>query len=208
MSDHTKALADALERALSIIGPDWYDGQGRPLAAWHKKASKHLAAYRATQQTKASDVADAAQVIAWARSNPRPPANSAFTAGPERQAAYWIEWAQASEPAHAAPIGLMEAVDYTLSQAPCDCPQAMRFERGEHMSGCYLFDLNEEYAKTSVCQASEQGQEPLEIMAKAIYRQFFGAEKYPWKDGGNSLKQDEARQYARAALAAQQGGKP
>lgn len=47
MTDHTKALADALERALSIIGPGWEDGQGRPLAAWHKKASKQLAAYRA-----------------------------------------------------------------------------------------------------------------------------------------------------------------
>lgn len=42
----------------------------------------------------APEIADAARVIEWARSNPRRPANSAFTAGAERQAAYWIEWAE------------------------------------------------------------------------------------------------------------------
>lgn len=41
-----------------------------------------------------NEVADAARVIAWAKSNPRKPANIAFTAGPERQAAYWIEWTE------------------------------------------------------------------------------------------------------------------
>ena len=41
--------------------------------------------------------ADAARVIAWAREQPRRPAATAFTAGPERQAAYWIEWAEAAE---------------------------------------------------------------------------------------------------------------
>lgn len=39
------------------------------------------------------DIADAARVIAWAREAQRKPAHAAFTAGPERQAAYWIEWA-------------------------------------------------------------------------------------------------------------------
>lgn len=39
-------------------------------------------------------VADSARVIEWAREKNRRPANSAFTAGPERQAAYWIEWAE------------------------------------------------------------------------------------------------------------------
>ncbi len=43
------------------------------------------------------DVADAGRVIAWANEKPRKPANLSFTAGPERQAAYWIEWAQAAE---------------------------------------------------------------------------------------------------------------
>lgn len=42
----------------------------------------------------APEIADAARVIEWARSNPRRPANSAFTAGAGRQAAYWIEWAE------------------------------------------------------------------------------------------------------------------
>ena len=44
-----------------------------------------------------ADVADAARVLDWARSNPRKPASTAFTAGAERQAAYWIEWAEAAE---------------------------------------------------------------------------------------------------------------
>ena len=42
-------------------------------------------------------VADAASVLMWAQEKPRRPANTAFTAGPERQAAYWIEWAEAAE---------------------------------------------------------------------------------------------------------------
>jgi hypothetical protein len=37
---------------------------------------------------------------------------------------------------------LLEAVDTILDEAPCDCPHSMRFDRGDHMSGCYLFDLN------------------------------------------------------------------
>lgn len=39
--------------------------------------------------------ANYSRVVAWARSKPRKPANLAFTAGAERQAAYWIEWAEA-----------------------------------------------------------------------------------------------------------------
>jgi hypothetical protein len=42
--------------------------------------------------------AEADRVLAWARSRPRKPAMLAFTAGPERQAAYWIEWAWANPP--------------------------------------------------------------------------------------------------------------
>ena len=41
-----------------------------------------------------SEVADFDRVVAWARSHPRKPAVLAFTAGPERQAAYWIEWTE------------------------------------------------------------------------------------------------------------------
>ena len=41
--------------------------------------------------------ADSAAVVAWAKERPRRAAHIAFTAGPERQAAYWIEWAEAVE---------------------------------------------------------------------------------------------------------------
>jgi len=41
----------------------------------------------------------------------------------------------------------------------------------------------------------------IEEAAKAIYRLFDGAETHPWVEGGNSNKQDDARRYARAALA-------
>lgn len=45
--------------------------------------------------------------------------------------------------------------------------------------------------------------EQQERVAQAIYRKMPGSEAHPWVEGGNSLKQDEARDYARAALAAQ-----
>ena len=38
-------------------------------------------------------IADFNRVAEWAKSANRKPAQLAFTAGPERQAAYWIEWA-------------------------------------------------------------------------------------------------------------------
>lgn len=47
----------------------------------------------------------------------------------------------------AAPAGLLEAVDSVLETAPCDCSHKRRYEDGEHMSGCYLFDLNIERCK-------------------------------------------------------------
>ena len=55
------------------------------------------------------EIADAARVIAWARDPQRKPAVQAFTAGAERQAAYWIEWAW-SEPAEIRREALREAV--------------------------------------------------------------------------------------------------
>lgn len=39
-------------------------------------------------------IADPARVIKWAYDPARKPANTAFTDGPERQAAYWIEWTE------------------------------------------------------------------------------------------------------------------
>lgn len=40
------------------------------------------------------------------------------------------------------PQGLIEAVDRVLEEAHCDCPQRLRFDDGQHLSGCPLFDLN------------------------------------------------------------------
>jgi hypothetical protein len=40
------------------------------------------------------------------------------------------------------PSALLEAVDTLLETAPCDCSHKRRHEKGEHMSHCYLFDLN------------------------------------------------------------------
>lgn len=52
-------------------------------------------AHQVAQMTAdASEIASADRVIAWATDPNRKPAINAFTAGPERQAAYWIEWAE------------------------------------------------------------------------------------------------------------------
>lgn len=65
------------------------------------------------------DVADAARVLDWARSTPRKPANAAFTAGAERQAAYWIEWAEAAERERNADAlrCTLEALDYCIEDS-------------------------------------------------------------------------------------------
>ncbi len=62
-----------------------------------------LAALRAQEQAcaaqqpaPADEIADAARVLEWMRTPNRKPAQMAFTHGPERQAAYWIEIAQAN----------------------------------------------------------------------------------------------------------------
>jgi hypothetical protein len=66
-------------------------------------------------------------------------------------------------------------------------------------------------ALRSALAQSESEPDKLEKAARAIYDIMpfdgVGSEKKPaWVEGGNSLKQDEARRYARAALAeAQQG---
>lgn len=66
-----------------------------------------------------SDQADAARVIAWAREQPRRPASTAFTAGHERQAAYWIEWAEHAErERHADALRCaLEALDYCIEDS-------------------------------------------------------------------------------------------
>jgi hypothetical protein len=55
--------------------------------------------------------------------------------------------------------------------------------------------------------------EQIESSAKAIYNllppcQGVSAKDYPWQPGGNSMKQDEARRYARAAIAAHLARQP
>ena len=57
-----------------------------------KKASTAQAVGR-SGRTDCSDVADYGRVVAWAKCQNRKPPQLAFTAGPERQAAYWISWA-------------------------------------------------------------------------------------------------------------------
>jgi hypothetical protein len=72
------------------------------------------------------EIADAARVIAWARDPDRKPAATAFTAGAERQAAYWIEWAQHEKTGalqitvDSAPalVELLEAIDPQKPAAP------------------------------------------------------------------------------------------
>jgi len=55
-----------------------------------------------------------------------------------------IDAARGAEPSetHMLRLSLVEAVETVLNEAPCDCPNKMRFERGDHLSGCHLFDLN------------------------------------------------------------------
>lgn len=56
--------------------------------------------------------ADAGRVLEWMRTQNRKPANLAFTDGPERQAAYWIEIAQQMVAQQTTEPGLPEAVGY------------------------------------------------------------------------------------------------
>lgn len=63
---------------------------------------------------------------------------------------------EALAPATAAPVehaDLVEAVDRVLAEAPCECGERLRFDRGEHLSGCYLFDLNEARNRASASAA-------------------------------------------------------
>jgi hypothetical protein len=59
------------------------------------ESSTMLAAADELERLEKAHVADAAMVVEWAMTPNRKPAQLAFTAGPERQAAYWIEWVEA-----------------------------------------------------------------------------------------------------------------
>lgn len=52
----------------------------------------------ATLQPAQDQTVDAARVLEWMRTQPRKAAQLAFTEGPDRQAAYWIEIAQSEKP--------------------------------------------------------------------------------------------------------------
>jgi len=62
---------------------------------------------------------------------------------------------EASKPvqAEAPSSALIEAVDTLLDTAPCDCSDKRRFEKGEHLSHCYLFDLNVSRLATKQAEA-------------------------------------------------------
>ena len=70
----------------------------KPISAQEQDITNHLNEMKTGKPTwvapMPSEIADAARVVAWARDPNRKPANTAFTAGPERQAAYWIEWTE------------------------------------------------------------------------------------------------------------------
>jgi len=57
-------------------------------------------------------IADAARVMAWMQQDPRPSPQAAFTAGPERQAAYWAEIGACTLKEIAAELRVGEAIHY------------------------------------------------------------------------------------------------
>jgi len=63
---------------------------------------------------------------------------------------------QSTTPAKAPGAALLEAVDSMLDTAPCECGDRRRFDKGEHLSGCYLFDIN--IARTSMATAQAPAQ--------------------------------------------------
>jgi hypothetical protein len=63
-------------------------------------------------------------------------------------------------------LDLMEAVDNVLTLAECECPHSMRFDRGEHMSGCYLFDLNLAYIAAPPAAPAQQADTSVERLLR------------------------------------------
>lgn len=66
---------------------------------WVKTGHIDKSVFKALIEGIQSRECDPARVLEWMHSDDRKPANLAFTAGPERQAAYWIEIGQAALPA-------------------------------------------------------------------------------------------------------------
>lgn len=92
-----RALSDAYLRLREILGAMDAPDISTPEAMW--AYVEDVARLKVASTTDC----DAAAVIAWANTPGRKPANLAFTAGAERQAAYWIEWAQQGQDSE--PIG-------------------------------------------------------------------------------------------------------
>lgn len=61
---------------------------------------------------------DAARVLEWMHSKPRKAAQLAFTEGPDRQAAYWIEIAQAELPTHRTQLKYGSQTNYQTVNLP------------------------------------------------------------------------------------------
>lgn len=85
------------------------------------------------------EIANAERVIEWARSLPRKGANVAFTAGAERQAAYWVEWAEGEHKEQLADLALIVA--RLARRLPNDDPfreAALAFLREHGLTGSPL----------------------------------------------------------------------
>jgi hypothetical protein len=117
--DDINAAIEALRSALAQQGEE----QGEPVA-WidpivgtirhdYERFDKsgHQPLYAAPQPAVQEETANPARVLEWMRTPNRKPAQTAFTAGPERQAAYWIEIAQGeSRPQAVRAAALKEAI--------------------------------------------------------------------------------------------------
>ena len=102
------------------------------------------------------------------------------------------------EPVQRPSADLIEAVDTLLNEALCDCPDRMKHEHGEHLSGCHLFDLNE--ARLRMTKRTEPVQEPVLNEAEAIAA---ADRMFEHQQIGNHVprcSRDEFRELAMAAI--------
>ena len=87
------------------------------------------------------------------------------------------------EPVQRPSADLIEAVDTLLNESLCDCPDRMKHGRGEHLSGCHLFDLNE--ARLRMTQRTEPVQEPVAWrykFARGARWDFAESDPAEWRD--------------------------
>lgn len=92
-ADTHPGLADLLREAADALVNIAADRD-----SWEQQASDRTDdAVTFAAAARAAHIANAARVLKWADERPRRAPNLAFPAGPERQAAYWIEWAEQRE---------------------------------------------------------------------------------------------------------------